>query len=175
MGFVVCYLALGQVFLEVLRFCLISPMFHIHPYANRIASRLSTQVNQKHLLPDEQFGFRKKHSTVSQLARITDYISHGFNLHKHAGMVSLDLENAYGTVWIYGLLCKLISFQLPTYLICILRAILTGRSFSVQLNDASSTPKNTSAGLPQGAVLSTSLFAIYISDMPHPSNTQLAL
>ena len=32
-----------------------------------------------------------------------------------------------------------------------------------------------SAGLPQGAVLSTTLYAIYISDMPHPSNTQLTL
>jgi len=91
-----------------------------------------------------------------------------------AGMVSLDLEKAYNTVWIYGLLYKLISLQLPPYL-CILCAFLMGCSFSVQLNDAFSTPKNTSAGLSQGAVLSISLFAIYISDIPHPSNTQLAL
>jgi len=90
-------------------------------------------------------------------------------------MVSLDLEKFYDTVSIYGLLYKLISLQLPPYLICILRAFLMGRSFTVQLNDATSTPKNTSAGLPQAAVLSTTLFAIYISDMPHPSNTQLAL
>ena len=90
-------------------------------------------------------------------------------------MVSLDLEKAYYTVWIYGLLYKLVSLQLPPYLICIRRAFLMGRSFSVQLNDASSTPKNTPAGLPQGAMLSTTLFAIYISDMPHPSNTRLAL
>ena len=90
-------------------------------------------------------------------------------------MVSIDLEKAYDTVWIYGLLYKLISLQLPPYLICILRAFLVGRSFTVRLNDASSTPKNTPAGLPQGAVLSTTLFAIYISDMPQPSNIQLAL
>jgi hypothetical protein len=90
-------------------------------------------------------------------------------------MVSLDLEKAYYTVWIHDLLYKLISLQLPPSLICILRAFLTGRSFSVQLNDAFSTPKNTSADLPQGAVLSTTLFDIYISDMPHPSKTQLAV
>jgi len=118
---------------------------------------------------------KKKHYTVSQLARITDYISNGFNLHKHTGTVSLDLEKAYETVWIHGLLYKLISLQLPPYHICILRAFLTGRTLSVQLNDASSTPKNTSADLPQTAVLSTTLFAIYISDMPHPSKTHLAL
>jgi len=33
----------------------------------------------------------------------------------------------------------------------------------------------TPSGLPQGAVLSITLFAIYISDMPHPPHTQLAL
>jgi hypothetical protein len=132
-----------------------------------IASRLSTHVDQKLLLPDVQFGFCKKHSTISQLARITDYISNGFKLHKHTGMVSLDLEKAYDTVWIYGLLYKLILLQFPPYIICILRAFLVGRSFTVRLNDVSSTPKNMPAGLPQGAVLSTILFAIYISDMPH--------
>jgi hypothetical protein len=90
-------------------------------------------------------------------------------------MVSLDIENAYDTVWIHGLLYKLISFKLSTYLICILRAFLEGRSFTVRLNDAFSTPKNTPSDLRQGTVLSTTLFAIYISDMPHPPNTQMAL
>ena len=31
------------------------------------------------------------------------------------------------------------------------------------------------AGLPQGAVLSTTLFTLYIADIPHPPDTQLAL
>jgi hypothetical protein len=83
-------------------------------------------------------------------------------------MVSLDVEKAYDTVWIYGLLYKLIFLKLPTYLFFILRAFLEGRSFSVRLNDGFTTPRNTPSGLPQGAVLSTTLFAIYISDMPHP-------
>jgi len=140
-----------------------------------IANRLVTYVSQQRLLPPEQFGFRKKHSTVTQLARITDYISNGYNLHKHTGMVSLDIEKAYDTVWIDGLLYKLISFKVPTYLIYILKAFLTDRSFIVRLTDTFSTPKTTPAGLPLGAVLSTTLFAIYISDMPHPQHTQLAL
>ena len=50
-----------------------------------------------------------------------------------------------------------------------------GRSFSDRLNDAPPTTQNTPAGLPQGAALSTSLFAIYTPDIPHPSNTQLEL
>jgi hypothetical protein len=90
-------------------------------------------------------------------------------------MVLLDLEKAYNTVWIHGLLYKLIVFKLPTPLLFILKAFLKGRSFTVHLNETSSSPKTTPSGLPQGAVLSTTLFALYISDMPHPPNTQLAL
>jgi len=96
-----------------------------------IANRLITLANQLHLIPDEQFSFRKKHSTVSQLTRIADYITNVFNLHKHTGMTSLDLEKAYDTIWIQGLLYKLISLQLPPYLLYILRAFLVERSFTV--------------------------------------------
>jgi hypothetical protein len=85
-------------------------------------------------------------------------------------MVSLDIEKAYDTVWINRLLYKPISFKLPPYLIHILKAFLTDRSFTVRLADTFWTLKITSSGLPQGAVLSTTLFTIYISDMPPPHN-----
>jgi hypothetical protein len=114
-----------------------------------IASRLTSFVNQQHLLPQEQFGFRKKHSTVSQLARISDHITNGYNLHKHTGMVLLDLEKAYDTVWISGLLYKLITLKLPNYLIFIIRAFLEGRSFTIHLNDAFSSLKKTPPAYPK--------------------------
>jgi hypothetical protein len=140
-----------------------------------LAARLTSFFNRQYLLPHTQFGFRKKHSTVFQLTRITDYISNGYNLHKHSSMVLLDLKKAYDTVWIHGLLYKLIVFKLPTYLLYTLKVFLEGRSFTVHLNDTSSSPKTTPSGLPQEAILLATLFAIYISDTPHPPNTQLAL
>jgi hypothetical protein len=89
-----------------------------------MAVRLTSFVNQHHLLPHAQFGFRKKHSTVAQLARITEYFTNGLSLHKHSGMILLDIEKAYDTLWIYGLLYKLIILKLPTYLLWILKAFL---------------------------------------------------
>ena len=127
------------------------------------------------MIPDIQFGFRKKHSTVSQLTRIVDHISHGYNLRKHTGMALLDLEKAYDTVWITGLLYKLIDLKVPKYLLFVLRSYLERRTYTVHINDARSTPIHPPAGLPQGAVLCTTLFTLYMADIPHPPDTQLAL
>jgi len=63
-----------------------------------LAARLTSFVLQHQLLPHTQFGFRKKHSTVAQLARIAEYVTDGFNRHKHTGMILLDIEKAYDTV-----------------------------------------------------------------------------
>jgi hypothetical protein len=117
----------------------------------------------------------QRRSTVSQLARITDFITHGFNLRKHTGMVLLDIEKAYDTVRLNGLLFKLISLHLPDYLLFFLKSYLEGRTYTVHLNDTTSTPKSTPSGLPQGAILSTTLFPFYFSDKPRPPHTHLAL
>ena len=140
-----------------------------------IATRIQSHINLHHLLPHSQFGFRKRHSTTTQLARITEHITHGFNLHKHTGMLLLDIEKAYDTIWIQGLLYKLILYKFPPYLLLLLKTFLENRSYSVHLNFSVSTPIFLQAGLPQGAVLSTTLFSLYIADLPTFPNTLLAL
>ena len=74
-----------------------------------VAHRLNSFIHQNHILPPGQFGFRQQHSTVCQLARITDFIA----LHKHTRMVLLDIEKACDTVWLNGPLFKLLSFHMP--------------------------------------------------------------
>jgi len=88
-------------------------------------------------------------------------------------MVLLDTEKASGTVWLNGLFFKLISLNVPDYLLFFLKSYLEGLTFSVQLNDSTSTPKPTPSGLPQDAALST-LFSLYLADAPRPPHTHLA-
>jgi hypothetical protein len=89
-----------------------------------IAHRLNLFIHQNHILPPEQFGFPKKYSPVHQLVQITNFITHGFNLNKHTGMVLLDIEKVYDTVWITGLLYKLILLRFPPYLLFFLQSYL---------------------------------------------------
>jgi hypothetical protein len=131
-----------------------------------VAKRLTRKAIGEGIIPQEQFGFRKRHSTTAQLTRLSDFITHGFNIRKHTRLITLDLEKAYNTVWINGLLFKLINFKFPAYIIKFLRSYLSHRSFSVTLSGVSSPIKYTSAGLPQGAVLSPILFSIYTADFP---------
>ena len=65
---------------------------------------------------------------------------------------------------------------MPEYLLLfVLRSHLVERTYTVHINDARSTPIRPPVGLSQGAVLSTTLFSLYIADIPHPPDTQLAL
>ena len=139
-----------------------------------VTHRLKSFIHQNHILLPEQLGFRKQQSTVCQLARITDCIIRGFNLRKHTGMVLLDIERAYNTVWLNSQLFELISLHLPDYLLFFCPT-LEGRTFTVHLNDSTSTPKPTPSGFPQGAVPWATLFSLCPSAMPHPPYTHLTL
>jgi hypothetical protein len=52
-------------------------------------------------------GFKKNHSTTLQLARIINVILIEFNKDKTTAMTLIDLEKAFDTVWINGLVKKM--------------------------------------------------------------------
>ena len=74
-------------------------------------------------------------------------------------MFLLDIEKACDTVWLNGLFFKIISLNVPDYLLSLLKSYLEGLTFSVHPNDSISTPKPIPSGLRQDAALST-LFSL---------------
>jgi len=80
-------------------------------------------------------------------------------------MILLDIEKGYDTVWIHGLLFKLIIFKLSMYLLFIIKAFLEGRTFTVHLMKRSPTPKLLQQAYHKER-LSTTLITLYISDIP---------
>lgn len=129
-----------------------------------ILSRLSEQAENNNVLKDEQFGFRSEHSTTHQIKRIVNTIKNNKMRRKSTGIVFLDIEKAFDTIWHNGLVFKLNKFGFPIYLQKIIMSFLSERSFVVDIGNHLSDKKTILAGVPQGSVLSPLLYSIYTSD-----------
>ncbi|GFT98000.1 RNA-directed DNA polymerase from mobile element jockey [Trichonephila clavipes] len=124
---------------------------------------------------EQQHGFRPQLSTSHQLLRVVEYAKSGFKEKKYTGAVFLDIQKAFDRVWHTGLLYKLIKINTPPQLILIIKSFLNNRSFAVRVNDTHSSTKQIRAGAPQGALLSPTLFNIYINDIPKTRQTTVCL
>jgi hypothetical protein len=141
-----------------------------------ILARLTAHSEDNHLLPDQQFGFRKNHSCDHQLLRVTNKIAHGMNTNKATGIVFLDVAKAFDRVWHEGLLSKLILKKFPNSLVNLIASYLEDRSFHVALRGERSASRQIRAGVPQGSILAPFLFNIFTSDMPTKlAGTEVAL
>jgi len=79
-----------------------------------LLTRILYEVGERGLLRDEHFGFRPRHSTSLQLARLVERITRNFGERSLTGAVFQDVAKAFDTVWIEGLLFKLTVLNFPS-------------------------------------------------------------
>lgn len=140
-----------------------------------IYHRLIEIIEERNLLPEFQFGFRKGHSTTHQAMRIKQHIIKNKRIRKSTGMILLDIEKAFDSIWHDGLIHKLIKLKLPTYLVRLLNSFIRKRQFAVHINNAISNVINIPAGLAQGTCISPILYALFVADIPIPHESKIAL
>lgn len=131
-----------------------------------IARRLLPILQIPSKVHHEQFGFKKHHSTIHQLKRITTHITNNFQAGQHTIATFLDIAYAFDTVWHSGLLFKLIKLSIDDSLIHLIHSFLTDRTFQVKMDGTLSIIKNIKAGVPQGSVLAPHLYSVYVHDIP---------
>lgn len=99
-----------------------------------IFTELNNFVTEKEIIKNEQFGFREQHSTVHQIKRIVNMIKENKKRKRSTGMVLIDVEKAFDSVWHDGLIHKLEKIETPTHLTKMIASFLKNRKFIVRIS-----------------------------------------
>lgn len=131
-----------------------------------ILLRINTHIEDKNILPVTQFGFRQHHSTIHQLSRVVNHIKLAKASKESTGLLTLDIEKAFDSIWHDGLVHKMFKLDFPPTLIKMTHSFLRNRMFFVQHSKVKSLTHEIPAGVPQGSCLSPTLYNIYTADFP---------
>ena len=126
-----------------------------------------------------QHGFKPLHSTTTALLPLTTAIAQGFNQPKppsRTAAIAIDYSKAFDSIHHPTLLTKLSNSQLHPNIIRWLTCYLRGRAAACRYLSATSRQRIIHSGVPQGAVLSPTLFNFFTADCPTPAmiNTSYA-
>jgi hypothetical protein len=130
-----------------------------------LLGRLSDWSNKMKKLVEEQCGFRIGRSTMDQIFTLHELLAHKRESRGIVYMAFLDARRAYDTVWRDGLLFKLAQAGIRGRMFSVLHSMLSRTTRRVVVNGFESEEFTTSVGLPQGAVLSPLLYALFINGL----------
>jgi len=130
-----------------------------------INRRLQHFLESQAILKPYQSGFRLSHSTLDPLTVLESDASKAIQSKQYCIAVFLDITKAFDTVWHHGLLNSMAQLGLSGNLPCFIQNFLNNRSFKVRVQTSFSTSCTISKGVPQGSVISPTLFSIAINDV----------
>ena len=130
-----------------------------------IRNHLVKYLEENSLLPDNQHGFRKNRSCLTQLIEHVDAVLKSLNEGDEVDVIYLDYSKAFDKVDHKILLNKMRLYGISGKVLTWIETFLTNRKQTVVVNGEKSTFQDVKSGVPQGTVLGPVFFIIYVIDM----------
>ena len=130
-----------------------------------VYNRILSYLNDFHILCDNQYGFRKNHSTTHALIDLYDKISSALDRKEHAVGVFSDLSKAFDTVNHEIPFDKLYHYGICGLALDWVKSYFNERSQFVEYNVLKSTLHKIRCGVPKRSILGLLFFILYINDL----------
>lgn len=134
-------------------------------FERMVNARLMYFLTKNGFLDKKQCGFRQGYSTVDHIVRFESNIREAFLKRQFCLSVFFDLEKAYDTTWRYGILRDLHAYGLQGRMLSLIENFLQDRFFKVRLGATYSKLFEQENGVPQGSVLSVTLFIVKMNSI----------
>lgn len=125
-----------------------------------------SNCEKNNIILNNQYGFKYKHSICHAIAKFLTDANNHITDNKIVAAALIDLEKAFDSVWINGLIFKLIKYKFPRHLIQSIWSMVNGKSFVIwDGNETTEKIFHIKDGLQQGTITSPILFNIFNADI----------
>ena len=123
-----------------------------------IYNRLYSFFTAKNTIYENQYGFRKNHSTSHAVNLSVKQIIDQIEKKRHVIGIFIDLSKAFDTISHEKLIYKMNFYGIRGVSLELIKSYLSGRVQSTKFQSENSDESNIEYGVPQGSVLGTRCF-----------------